>query len=398
MESRQAIDTSASIKSTFSKRSLASVISLLILLLGMPLGGYLALNETSFFSKASTTSPASIQPSAGFLLETPKAVVSAGQSIAVDVLVQTDIDEANLFVAKLKYPTDLLAVEKIEAGVDSPIERWVESGYDNQSGEVSLVGGVTNPGLKTESGKKYILSTVVFKAKVSGIANLEFDSKESVIFRNSDNASILTSLEGLTVNVVGAGFGPAGDATSSSATANSPLRVISPNGGDVYNYLTPIEVRWEGLKEIEDISVTLFLNGQFLGKIGSNLDNTGSFIWRAEDSLPVSFVNSNNTFQIGVSGSTKGGLTVSDQSDGPFGLSLNPTGMAQSNNISTEEAADLNKDGKTDFGDLSLLFSNYNKPFGGKLKSYDLNKDGVISDIDLYFLMNFLVKNSLIKA
>lgn len=399
MESQKSISEAPSLKPAFSLRSALNVFVLLLLLLGLPIGGYLALNQTNFLPKAASN-VTSTNPKAGFILETPKAVVLAGDSISVDVLLRSDVDEANLFVAKIKYPKDLLVVEKIDQQ-GSAISRFIESRYDNQAGEVSLIGGVTNPGLKTAGDQKYKMATVVFKAKSSGEANLAMDSASSFIYRNTDNTNILASLDGLTVNIAGSsgnmGFGPDLNA-SSSAQTTKPLVVISPNGGEVYDYLTPINITWEALDEIGDISISLLLNGQFLGKIGSNLANTGTFSWNIEQTLPVAFVNSNNTFQIEVAGVSKGGAVISDTSDGPFGISLNPSKPEESAQVSREEAADFDRDGKLTYKDLSLLFSNYNKPFEKKLAAYDLNQDGVVNDIDLFFLMNFLVKEGMIKT
>lgn len=395
MESEKAAPPNVTSRPLFSKRSIASVLGLLLLLLGMPLGVYLSIQQTNFLPKAAV-SQLPTRPQVSFMLETPKAALVAGQTIKVDVLVRSDLDEANLLVAKLKFPTELISVEKIDSQTESVVSRWVESRYDNQTGEISLVGGILSPGLKTVAGKKYILTSIVFKARAAGVADLEFDTAGSMIFRNSDSSNIIASREGLTINVTGRQVGVEKVASSSATELEDSIKIISPNGGEVYSYNSPIEIKWEGTQE--NISASLLLNGLILGKIGSNLPNTGVFSWVPEQSLPVVFINSNNTFQIQISGQTKSGVVVSDQSDGPFGIALNPSQNLQSSTISTEEAVDFNKDKKVDFTDLSLLFANYNKPFDSNRAKFDLNKDSAVNDIDLYFLMNFLVKNSLIQA
>lgn len=401
---------SAPRKPLFAVKNLFSIVGLLVLLLGLPLTTYLALNQTNFLPQAAKlNSPA--KPQAGFFLETAKPTVAGGDTFSVAVIGRSDIDEANLFVAKIKYPVNLLSVEKIESdnlkkgsGEEIIPVSFLETKFDNQKGEFSLVGTVANPGFKSTSAqKKYILAKIVFKSKIAGIANLTFD-ESSVIFRNTDNNNILQTKQALAVNIVG-GQVVSTVATPSAVEATSSannLVVLAPSGGEVYGYSSPIEVKWLG-EDVNDISIGLLLNDIFLGTVVSNLPNNGVYLWTPADTIPLSFVNPYNTYQIRISSQTADNKVVMDESNGPFGLVLKKqaglisTPSSQEEEVSSiEQLADFSSDGKTNFTDLSMLMSKYNKVLDSKDKKFDLNKDGGVNDIDLWYLMNFLVKNRVI--
>ncbi len=125
--------------------------------------------------------------------------LKVGQELPVKVFVRNDKDEANLFAAKLKFNKDVLEVVRIEKS-GSFISSWAEEFIDNNSGLVSLVGGVPTPGYKTNNSDA-LMAIVVFKGKAAGNSVVSF-AADSEIFRNSDNNNILRSnLEGITLFV-----------------------------------------------------------------------------------------------------------------------------------------------------------------------------------------------------
>lgn len=408
MESQQVAPQAPTIRPALSRKSIFSVLGLLILFLGLPLGVYLSISQTNLFSKAAVIAPPA-SPQASFSLETPKVSVATGEDFSVTILVRSDIDRANLFVAKVNFPADKLVVETVATGSaqfsssnQNTVQKWVETKVDNQTGQVSLVGGVANPGFKTDpnNSQKAILTTIIFKAKASGPAALRIDSA-SAIFRNSDQQNILQTKQGLTVNIVGNPI-PDIDSASSSVSLNSDsnITVLYPNGGENLSYFNPTDIKWTA-PGADLVNIGLILNGEFLGQIASNIANNGQYTWNPQDTLPIGFINPYNTFQIEVS-ADEDGQVISGQSNGPFGINMSKeldseaTSSAQFLTSSIEEASDLNQDGKLNLTDLSLLFSNYNKQLGGDTKRFDLNQDGGVNDIDLWYLMNFLIKNNVI--
>ena len=144
------------------EKGFAHVLLLLLLLAGITVGVYLVQTKTNLFSKAAPVIP--VKPETSFELEaqadtspvfadvTALKTVTAGQKFRVDIWARSDVDPANLFVAKLKFPADLLQVVEInKRGAQSFVNQWIDSVYDNDKGEVSLVGGVNPPGLLTVS-------------------------------------------------------------------------------------------------------------------------------------------------------------------------------------------------------------------------------------------------------
>ncbi len=151
------------------------------------MGVYLVQQKTNLFPKALL--PPSQAPETSFTLETQKVPVVVGEEIAVKLLVRSDIDEANLFVAKIKFPADIVEVTGIKTD-KSFIQNWVEQFYDNKTGEISLIGGFPSPGYRSSIGQESIMAIVTFKARAKGEAKIAF-TESSAIYRNTDNLNIL---------------------------------------------------------------------------------------------------------------------------------------------------------------------------------------------------------------
>jgi len=224
-----------------NQKGIAQILILLILIGGLVGGLYLVRQTQIFKPRAQTPRPIPIGETS-FTLSTDSNGLSAGQKFSVDLLVRTDVDAANLFVAKINFPKDLLEVtgiEKIFVPPDLPppgmvpevtlklgestsssvpkppgievvgqtvpdyfIKNWVESYFNNQDGVISLVGGVPTPGVQTNAGATYApkMATINFIVKAEGEATISFDEK-SAIYRNSDNIDILQIKRDLSFNI-----------------------------------------------------------------------------------------------------------------------------------------------------------------------------------------------------
>ncbi|MBI2404946.1 hypothetical protein HYV22_02090 [Candidatus Gottesmanbacteria bacterium] len=182
---------------------------LILLLAGIALGVYLVQQKTNLFSKAGSLKPSG--PETSFSLVGPQDCTSIlclfnlqkgslPEEFQVQLLVRSDIDEANLFKAKITFPADL--VEIISISTDkSFIQNWVENFYDNSSGQISLTGGVPAPGFKTEQGQdSALMATIIFRTKNLGKGTLVL-TDESMIYRNTDNLNILTVKRPLDLNI-----------------------------------------------------------------------------------------------------------------------------------------------------------------------------------------------------
>lgn len=181
----------------------------LLLLLGGLFAGYLLVNKygTQFLNKAAPLLPT--KPEASLELELEKSgevpfsdeatptSLAPNTKFRVDIYARSDVDEANLFVAKVKYTpetVELVEINKREG--QSFVKNWVETSVD--AGIVSMVGGVPAPGIKTDSKSGALLmGSIIFKTKASVTAKIELSDGNSAIYRNSDNTNVLSAVKGV---------------------------------------------------------------------------------------------------------------------------------------------------------------------------------------------------------
>lgn len=149
-----------------------------------------------------------VAPQAGFILEASSSAYVVGNEIRVTVLAKAETDAANLFVAKLRFPSDLLEATKIDLHPKSGnsfvaswfVANWVENIFDNQAGVVSLVGGVPSPGFLSPEGVSSPMADIVFKAKKEGKVELGVENT-SAVYRNKDNENVINLREGASFEI-----------------------------------------------------------------------------------------------------------------------------------------------------------------------------------------------------
>jgi hypothetical protein len=172
-------------------------------------------------------SPESQTPETSLNLTT-RSPINVGQEFAVTVLARSDIENSNLFVSKITFPTDLLEVVNIDDDL-SFITSWAEQFYDNQTGQISLVGGVPSPGFKSNNVGS-VMATIHFRAKAPGTALVDLTTA-SQIFSNSNNQNILQKTQDANIVITGSGASPspAVSASPSPSAIASPSVVPSPS-------------------------------------------------------------------------------------------------------------------------------------------------------------------------
>lgn len=183
------------------RKTIVAVVGLLVLLISIPLAVYLIQQKQIFKPRAFEPKGGQLAPLSGpetsFTLATSldggPNFVPLGQKVRVSVFARSDVDAANLFAAKLKFPANILEVEEIITQESSNvIKNWVEKISDNKAGTISLVGGVPAPGYKTTVGQPTgKVAEIVFGTKAVGDAYVDFD-EGTAIYRNSDNSNILS--------------------------------------------------------------------------------------------------------------------------------------------------------------------------------------------------------------
>ncbi len=207
------------------QKGLIHIFVLLLLLVGIVVSVYLVQQKTNLFPKAGDLKPTG--PETSFSLVGPSDCNSlfclfnlqkgstVEEEFKVQVFVRSDIDEANLFRAKMTFPKDLVEVTRIASDSGSFVKNWVEQTYDNNEGTISLVGGVPDPGFKTEQGKESaLIVTITFRTKDIGKGTLQF-TDDSIIYRNTDNLNILTVKRNLDISI----------STKPSLTLSPPFQI-----------------------------------------------------------------------------------------------------------------------------------------------------------------------------
>ncbi len=194
-------------------------------------------------------------PENSLTLESPNNV-TAGQEFAVKIYTRSDVDAANLWVADITYPKDSLEVVRVDK-TGSVISSWATEHFDNQSGEATLVGGIPDPGLKTNK-QNVLFSTIIFKGKENGTANIRF-TNDSQIYRNSDNINILQTKRDASVTISGTtNASPSPQPSVSASPIASPSVSTGKGDGD-----------GNGVVNLKDLSI-LFSKWSPLVDITSN--------------------------------------------------------------------------------------------------------------------------------
>lgn len=225
-------------KASNKKIFITGGIILAVILIGI--GGFFFIKTKNSSQPVPVTpnpTPAAIEGAKFFLSADPPAS-SIGAQIKVSILVKSDKDAANLFIAKLKFSNTQLQAKSISLRSEATssgfikdwfISNWVENTIDNNTGSVSLVGGVPNPGFQTpieSSGSA--MADVIFEAKAPGDSIISFDDT-SAVYRNSDNANILVGKQAVTIKITGEAPINITPTIASSSTEISPSVALTPS-------------------------------------------------------------------------------------------------------------------------------------------------------------------------
>lgn len=228
-----------------NKKTLIGIVIFLLILISIPVGVYLVKQQQTFKSKAAQA------PTTSFSLSANPQTAQAGQKIVVSVLANSDIHPSNLFVAKLSFPADKVEVESIkpltfqdkyDANCDNKIgggfiKSWLQHSYNNQTGKISLIGGVPTPGFKTDNPEQAaLMACIVFKTKTGGDAQFNFDAS-SAIYKDIDNTNILAAKNSLVITAfaIDEHFGVAGGAH----LTNEQLEAVGSHWGATWQTLFP---------------------------------------------------------------------------------------------------------------------------------------------------------------
>lgn len=103
----------------------------------------------------------------------PSSGTFTGETMSVDVLIDTKEVAVNNAEMVVRYPNDLLEIISTSAS-DSVFSLWVGAPkYSNETGTLSFTAGIPTPGFTGDAGK---ILNIVFRVKESGRAALTFSS------------------------------------------------------------------------------------------------------------------------------------------------------------------------------------------------------------------------------
>lgn len=443
----------------FDKKTVIGLIGLLLLITAIPIGVYLSQQKQLFKPKAAGLQPLSA-PETSFTLYSvsDQYIYQPGYYVSeprIFVKVKADIEAANLFVAKLKFPANLLEVTKIDTlptGDGSFIKNWIETTYDNVAGTISVVGGVYAPGFQTkQADSPQNMVQIIFKPKAQGVANIAFDAN-SEIDSNSNNVNILTTTRGTsftiipnpTVTVVPT-YGVTPTPTSASNRAFITSTFYNGNLGGLSGADAKCQARadaaklggkWKAWLSSDTVAASSrleksnnpykLINGSTIANNWSDLTD-GSLakalnITEFNSTLNVNWVWTNSTSNGSVrqasdnscnnwsSDSSGGGTGDSSRNDGgwtDFGVSactyVRPLYCFEQGSITnvtptpTGIRGDVNSDGKITLVDMSALLSKWGKT-GTEAGRADLNADGIVNTFDYSLMIQILIQNGVIKG
>lgn len=174
-----------------NEQGVANLLIPLVLAAGILVGVYLVTaGPLNLFPKASVFRPST--PETSLTLTSNERNVGVGNTVAVSLIIRSDVAATNLYTAKISFEKESLIVEKIDY-TGSFIKNWVEQYHDNSTGKVSLVGGVPNPGFKSNRSEAgVVMATIYFRALKAGSTKVVFE-KDSMVFDNASNLNILTA-------------------------------------------------------------------------------------------------------------------------------------------------------------------------------------------------------------
>lgn len=335
--------------SNFKERGVVHLLTLLILIVGTIAGLYLVQQRTNFFPRAVSSPSQPVTFNTGFLLSPSATTIKVGDQTAVKLVLRSDLKTANLFTAKISFNKDLLSIDKIDYS-NTVIKSWVEQYYNNTTGEISLVGGIPNPGLKTSSTSEPApMAVIYFRATKMGNTPVYFTT-QSAVYSNIDNKNILTYKGNLTLKIT---------PLVSSCDVNSDGIINLADGTIVHNCWTkpatgvcgPVDLNKDGVIGADDIQKYAY-------------------------SCPQIFIPPPPS-------------TLTPTPTQP----LTPTPTVSSPNSGS---GDGNRDGVVNLIDMSVLLSDFNK-ISNFRAGIDLNRDGVINTFDLSLLRNLLIQKGVIR-
>jgi len=137
--------------------------------------------------------PMAVKADTATLYLSPKSgTFFMGSTFSISIYVNTKGEEINAVDVDLKFPPDIIQVTSPSSG-ESFVSQWLSPPtYSNATGKISFRGGMPG-GITTSAG---LISTITFRAKMPGKANIEFLDSSKVLLHDGKGTSISPILIG----------------------------------------------------------------------------------------------------------------------------------------------------------------------------------------------------------
>ncbi len=105
--------------------------------------------------------------------------VYQGDSLSLEIRIDSEDEKINIVEASVRFPADLLRVSDISSG-SSIINLWAQTPQEDSLGKISFIGGITN-GFEGDG----LLARISFFAKELGQAKINFGEDSQVLLNDS---------------------------------------------------------------------------------------------------------------------------------------------------------------------------------------------------------------------
>jgi len=163
---------------------------------------------------------------ANFSFDKSSYSVGVGQTVQIQVNIDTGGEQVNGADAYINYDSSFLSVEDVSAGSFFP----TVTNDTETAGKVYIAGLVDDPASpKTGSGT---LATITFKGLKDGMVNLTFDCNNSKIVKGDTNATniLQCSSDYKAVIFIGSGSGGGSSNSSSNSSNNNQPQTLPKSG------------------------------------------------------------------------------------------------------------------------------------------------------------------------
>jgi len=219
-----------------STKIILSIISLIIIVLGVVVGIFLVKRQQDTRSKAA--------PSTTLTMQASSPVVDLGENFTVNVNIATGENEVAGVELHLLY--DVAKVDFVKAEKGSFLLMGDEVGPVADSSTGTLYYVIMLPPGKTPQQGSGVVATLTFKAKATGTAQFQFDSSKSLVVAIKEGGvNVLVNASSTSVNIEDSGGIGGGDEPTSTPT-QPPQETVTPSptatsssGGTTQKTATP---------------------------------------------------------------------------------------------------------------------------------------------------------------